>query len=201
MDPVRYISNRSSGKMGYALCEAALARGHSVTLISGPVQLTPPQGAEVIHVVSAQEMYDAVARHLGGKQVAIFSAAVADYRPAEVALQKIKKSSDTMTLTLERTPDILGSARSLLGFTGLLIGFAAETENLLANATSKLQRKRCDMIVANRVDIPGTGFDSDTNEVMLCLPDQVPVPLAKASKSVIALQIIETAEQLSGMSL
>ena len=198
IDPVRYISNRSSGKMGYALCEAALARGHQVTLVTGPVSLTPPPGAEPVNVISAQDMYDAVKSHISGKDVAIFSAAVADYRPMEVAAQKIKKSTDSMTLTLERTPDILGSARDAFGYTGLLIGFAAETENLIANATSKLQRKTCDMIVANRVDIPGTGFDSDLNEVILCLPDQPPVELAKDSKAAIAIRLLEHIERMAG---
>ena len=198
IDPVRYISNRSSGKMGYALCEAALARGHQVTLISGPVSLTPPVGAKVVNVISAQDMYDAVEQCINGKDVAIFSAAVADYRPMEVAAQKIKKSTDSMTLMLERTPDILGSVRQTFGYAGLLIGFAAETENLIANATSKLRRKACDMVVANRVDIPGTGFDSDLNEVILCLPDQPPVELAKDSKAAIAIRLLEHIERMAG---
>jgi myo-inositol-1(or 4)-monophosphatase len=169
-----------------------------VTLISGPVSLTPPVGADVLNVISAQDMYAAVERHIVGMDVAIFSAAVADYRPVDVATQKIKKSTDSMTLTLERTPDILGSARQAFGYTGLLIGFAAETENLIANATSKLQRKACDLVIANRVDIPGTGFDSDLNEVILCLPDQPPVELAKDSKAAIAVRLVEQIERMAG---
>lgn len=167
LDPVRYLSNRSSGRMGFALAAAAAAAGHEVTLIAGPVALDTPAGVQRVDVVSAQEMYDAVRERLPGVDAAIFSAAVADYRPAQVAVQKIKKSAETMTLTLERTPDILGSVRSVFGWRGVLVGFAAETENVIANARAKLERKGCDVMVANDVSQPGIGFDAAENEVTL----------------------------------
>lgn len=167
LDPVRYLSNRSSGRMGFALAAAAAAAGHEVTLIAGPVALDTPAGVQRVDVVSAQEMYDAVRERQPGADAAIFSAAVADYRPAQVAVQKIKKSAETMTLTLERTPDILGSVRSVFGWRGVLVGFAAETENVIANARAKLERKGCDVMVANDVSQPGIGFDAAENEVTL----------------------------------
>lgn len=198
IDPVRYISNRSSGKMGYALAAAAVARGHEVTLVSGPVSLPAPAGVRRISVVSAQEMYDAVQAHLPAAQIAIFSAAVADYRPAAVAGQKIKKTEDRITLTLERTPDILGSARTVSGYRGVLVGFAAETENVLANAASKLQRKGCDMLAANDVSGAETGFDTDENEVTLLFRDTPAIPLPRASKSGLAERILTECERLAG---
>ncbi len=167
LDPVRYLSNRSSGRMGFALATAAAQAGHRVTLIAGPVSLATPAGVERVDVVSAQEMYDAVRDRLPAAEAAIFSAAVADYRPAQPASQKIKKTADTLTLTLERTPDILGSVRSVFDWRGVLVGFAAETENLLTNARAKLERKGCDLIVANDVSRPGIGFDAAENEVTL----------------------------------
>lgn len=167
LDPVRYLSNRSSGRMGFALASAAVAAGHEVTLVAGPVALATPPGVERVDVVSAQEMYAAVERHLLRAETAIFAAAVADYRPVQVAEQKIKKSADTLTLTLERTPDILGSVRSVWGWRGVLVGFAAETENVLANARAKLERKGCDLMVANDVSQAGIGFDAPENEVTL----------------------------------
>ena len=167
LDPVRYLSNRSSGRMGFALAAAAAAAGHEVTLIAGPVALDTPAGVQRVDVVSAQELYDAVRERLPGVDAAIFSAAVADYRPAQMAVQKIKKSAETMTLTLERTPDILGSVRSVFGWRGVLVGFAAETENVIANARAKLERKGCDVMVANDVSQPGIGFDAAENEVTL----------------------------------
>lgn len=185
LDPVRYLSNRSSGKMGYALAAAALAAGHEVTLISGPVSLTAPQGARLQKVTTAQEMHDAVMTALPAAQIAIFAAAVADYRPAQAAAQKIKKHGETLTLTLERTPDILGSARAS-GFTGVLVGFAAETENVLENAADKLRRKGCDLIVANDVSGTETGFDSDENEITLVFATGGIRPLPRADKSRLA---------------
>lgn len=198
IDPVRYISNRSSGKMGYALAAAAVARGHEVTLVSGPVSIPAPAGVRRISVVSAEEMYHAVQAHLPAVQIAIFSAAVADYRPASVAGQKIKKNDDQITLTLERTRDILGSARTAFGYRGILVGFAAETENVLANAASKLQRKGCDMLVANDVSGQETGFDTDQNEVTLLFRDASALPLPRAEKSGLAERIIDECERLAG---
>lgn len=190
LDPVRYLTNRSSGKMGYALAQAASDKGHEVTLISGPVILVPPPDITVIQVETARQMYDAVRTHLKDQNAAIFSAAVADYRPAAVAVQKIKKTGETLTLTLEKTEDILGSARSVFGFTGYLVGFAAETERLLEHAQDKLVRKSCDLVIANDVSQAGIGFDSVENEVTLCLPDASPFPLPRQSKAVLARELI-----------
>ncbi len=154
IDPVRYISNRSSGKMGYELAAAFARAGHSVLLISGPTALDVPAGVDFLPVETAAEMHEAVARHLGRMNIAVFAAAVADYTPASAAPRKIKKSGGTLSLELVKTTDILGSAREPLGFTGTLVGFAAETENLLANARDKLTRKGCDLIIANDVSAP-----------------------------------------------
>jgi phosphopantothenoylcysteine synthetase/decarboxylase len=186
IDPVRFLSNRSSGKMGYALAEAAVALGHEVILISGPVHLPPPGGAVTIHVETARDMFEAVHNRLADCQIAIFSAAVADYRPASPSLQKIKKEHATLTLKLERTEDILGSARSVFGFTGYLVGFAAETENLIGHAQSKLQRKGCDLVIANDVSQPGIGFDSSENAVTLCFASGETRTLAQQCKQALA---------------
>ena len=134
LDPVRYLTNRSSGRMGYALAEAARDAGHEVTLISGPVFLPAPTGIKLVKVETAREMFEAVQTHIASADVAIFAAAVAIYRPVMKAEQKIKKSAETLTLELERTEDILGSARSVFGFKGCLVGFAAETEKLVEHA-------------------------------------------------------------------
>lgn len=190
LDPVRYLTNRSSGKMGYALAEAARAEGHRVTLISGPVTLPAPAGVTLISVETARQMFEAVQAHLSHAEVAIFSAAVADYRPVVKAEQKIKKSADILTLELERTEDILGSARGLLGFKGYLVGFAAETENLIAHAQDKLVRKGCDLIIANDVSQPGIGFDSAENAVTLCLPGGETQVLPRQSKTELAAAIL-----------
>lgn len=192
IDPVRFLSNRSSGRMGYALAEAATAAGHEVTLVSGPVALSPPQGVALHRVESAQDIADAV-RDLCAKtmpDIAIHAAAVADYRPKVVPTQKIKKRADTLTLELERTPDVLGSMRSGFGFTGFLVGFAAETEDLITNAMQKLRRKRCDLVIANDVSRKDTGFDSPENEVILCFPSGQTEHLPKQSKRELAREII-----------
>jgi phosphopantothenoylcysteine decarboxylase/phosphopantothenate--cysteine ligase len=190
IDPVRYLSNRSSGRMGYALAEAVLEAGHEVTLITGPVSIAAPAKANVVCVESAQQMFDAVREHLPQHEAAIFAAAVADYRPVEIAEQKLKKTDDEMLLRLERTPDILGSARSIFGFRGVLVGFAAETENLILHAQEKLARKGCDLLVANDVSQPGIGFDSSDNEVTLCFADGTTLLLPRASKLEIAHRIV-----------
>lgn len=192
LDPVRYLTNRSSGRMGYALAGAARHEGHEVLLISGPTALDVPAGVDFVPVESAQQMYEAVRDLIGGVDVAILCAAVADYRPVTVADQKIKKNADRLTIELERTPDILGSMRSTFGFTGKLIGFAAETRDVEAYARDKLRRKQCDMIVANDVSRSDIGFDSRENEVMLVF-EQHTIPLAKDTKEQIAMRIIEHA--------
>ena len=193
LDPVRYLTNRSSGKMGYALAEAALAQGHAVTLVSGPAALQPPAGAVLHKVETAQQMWDAVRAIMENAKpdIAILSAAVADYRPIQVATHKIKKQADSLTLELERTPDILGSMRIEFGFPGTLVGFAAETENLLANAQVKLARKGCDLIVANDVSRTDIGFDGADNEVALCYADGRTEHLAKMTKQALAVILIE----------
>lgn len=195
LDPVRYLSNRSSGKMGYALARAAAAAGHEVTLISGPVNLPAPEGLRIVRVTSAQEMSEAVMESLPRAQVAVFAAAVADYRPQRVEDQKIKKHGDTLTLILERTPDILGSARAA-GFRGVLVGFAAETENLLENAVDKMRRKGCDLLVANDVSGSATGFDSDENEITLLFPHGEVRRLPRDSKSRLAEILVGVCAEL-----
>lgn len=196
IDPVRYLSNRSSGKMGYALAEAALAKGHEVVLISGPVTIPAPDGAEVIRVETAAEMFEAVRETIGKADAAIFCAAVADYRVAEVAGEKIKKTGDTLTLTLIKNPDILGSARGVFGFEGILVGFAAETEKLAEHALDKLRRKGCDLLVANDVSRTDIAFDRDENEVELFYHDGRHETLARASKAEIARELVERVEAL-----
>ena len=166
LDPVRYISNRSSGKMGYAIVEAAARRGARVILVSGPTAPGPPREAQVVQVETAQEMYDAVLAHLDAATVVIKAAAVADYRPKQVAREKIKKDERVPEVTLESTPDILAEVGKRKG-RRILVGFAAETHDLVANARKKLQRKNLDLMVANDVSQPGAGFDADTNVVKI----------------------------------
>jgi phosphopantothenoylcysteine decarboxylase/phosphopantothenate--cysteine ligase len=190
IDPVRYLTNRSSGKMGYALAGAFAHEGYSTLLISGPTELDVPPGVDFLPVETAAEMHEAVARHIGRMDIAVFAAAVADYTPARVATQKIKKSGETMELELVRTIDILGSAREAMGFAGTLVGFAAETENLEANARTKLVRKRCDLVVANDVSQPGIGFGTDENQVLLVYSDRT-TELPRGTKHEIAMQLVE----------
>jgi phosphopantothenoylcysteine decarboxylase/phosphopantothenate--cysteine ligase len=166
IDPVRGITNRSSGKMGYAIAEAALARGARVTLITGPVALAPPERASTICVRSAAEMYRAVMNDLDSATIVVMAAAVADYRPIAAADQKIKKSGSSLTIELERTEDILEAVGRVKG-SRVVVGFAAETENVVANARKKLVEKRADLIVANDVSSSEAGFDVETNRVTL----------------------------------
>lgn len=172
IDPVRGITNRSSGRMGYAMAEAAIARGAEVTLITGPVWIAPPAGARIIRVRSAAEMLAAVMNSLEWATMVIMAAAVADFRPSSVAPQKIKKEADRLILELERTEDILESVCRAKG-DRIVIGFAAETEDLIANARKKLLEKGADLIVANDVTLPGSGFDVETNRVALVSADEV----------------------------
>jgi phosphopantothenoylcysteine decarboxylase/phosphopantothenate--cysteine ligase len=190
LDPVRYITNRSSGKMGYALAANAKARGARVILVSGPVSLTPPAGVEVERVKSAVEMRDSVMKHLEESTIIIKSAAVADYHRAEIPSQKVKKTGELLTLELERTPDILAEVGAKKG-NRILVGFAAETENLIDYAKRKLETKNCDMVVANLVSANGTGFESDDNEVTLVMRSGTALPIAKASKTEIARRILD----------
>lgn len=166
LDPVRYITNRSSGKMGYAIAEAAHARGAHVTLISGPTAIQPPKGVDVVRIGTTQELYDAVLGHADA-DVVIQAAAPADYRAREISPTKIKRTGDSLMIELVPNPDIAAAlgARKHLGQT--LVGFAAETNNVIENAQGKLKRKSLDLIVANDVTRAGAGFDVDTNIVTL----------------------------------
>ncbi len=163
VDPVRHIGNRSSGKMGYALAEAARDRGAGVTLISAPTSLPDPASIEVIHVQTARQMKDAVAKAMSKADALIMAAAVADYQPKSTAKSKIKKDAETMTLELARTPDILTEVQGDF----IRVGFAAESEDVVANAKQKLDKKKLDLIVANDITSAGSGFGADTNKVTL----------------------------------
>lgn len=196
LDPVRYLTNRSSGKMGYALAQAFAEAHHHVLLVSGPSQLEVPPRVDFLPIETAEEMHQAVARHLPRMDAAVFAAAVADYRPATVAGEKIKKTGETLTLELVRNPDILGEAREEMNFDGILVGFAAETENLESNARDKLIRKRCDLIVANDVSKPDIGFDSDRNELLLVFPGHT-VALPEDEKHHLARHVVKEIELLA----
>jgi phosphopantothenoylcysteine decarboxylase / phosphopantothenate---cysteine ligase len=191
LDPVRFISNRSSGKMGYAVAQAAAARGARVILVSGPVALPPPEGVTLVNVQTAREMYDAVMSHLDESTIIVKTAAVADYHIAEVPARKVKKTAMRLSLELDPTPDILAE----LGrrkHDQILVGFAAETENVTAEAKRKLKSKNCDMIVGNLVShFGGVGFESYNNEVVLVTRTGETTPLPLASKLVIAGQILD----------
>lgn len=185
IDPVRFITNHSSGKMGYALAQAAVKRGWQVVLVSGPVDLPRPEGlAEFVQVVSAAEMADAVKSRFPAMDGAILCAAVADYRPVTVSNKKIKKSDDDLILHLERTEDILKTLGTMKNAKQILIGFAAETDDLEANALAKLKKKNLDWIAANKVGVPGRGFQADTNAITLynAAGEKIELPLTdKAS--------------------
>ncbi len=195
LDPVRFISNRSSGKMGYAVAEAAIAAGHHVTLVSGPVCISPPAKAVLVKVESAAEMFREMRRLAKIADVIVMAAAVADYRPAResVSRTKMKKKSDTLTITLEKTEDILASLGRSKRKGQLLIGFAAETENLVRNAKKKLNAKNLDWIVANDVSRKDIGFDSDRNEAVMMSRDGRRISLSKSPKREIADKIIRIA--------
>ncbi len=172
IDPVRFVGNHSSGKMGYSLAEEAARLGAKVYLISGPTSLQVDHpGIERVNVVSADEMYQATHRYVGEADIAIFSAAVSDFRPREVSSEKIKKTETSMTLELVRTEDILASVGSIKKTSQFLVGFALETENELENARAKLSAKNLDMIVLNSLRDKGAGFKSDTNKISILLRD------------------------------
>lgn len=197
IDPVRFVGNRSSGKMGYALAAAARSRGASVVLVSGPTELQPPPGVEVIRVTTAAEMRDAVIARAPNADVVIMAAAVADYAPAAVPAHKIHKESDALTLSLVRTPDILSELGKLRAGTDrpILVGFAADTTDVVASARRKRREKGVDVIVANDVSRADAGFEVDTNEVTLIAADsEETLPLQP--KSAIAAQVIQRVEAL-----
>ncbi|MGH9573286.1 MAG: bifunctional phosphopantothenoylcysteine decarboxylase/phosphopantothenate--cysteine ligase CoaBC [Candidatus Acidiferrales bacterium] len=192
LDPVRFLTNRSSGKMGYALAEAAMRRGARTILVSGPVELDTPAGVDWVPVRSTEEMRSAVMARAPEATILIMAAAVADYRPAAVHANKIKRSEGRVTLDLEPTADILAELGRAKG-KSILIGFAAETDRLAENARDKLERKGADMIVANDVTQEGAGFDIDTNIVTLVLRDGRDVPLPKMTKREVADTILDQA--------
>ncbi len=191
IDPVRYVGNRSSGKMGYAIAKEALARGARVVLVSGPSALVPPTGAEVVSVETTGEMLEAVLKYYDEVDVVVKAAAVADYKPRDIAAQKIKKTGEEgLTVVMDKNPDIL----KLLGSKKthqILVGFAAETENLLANAASKIRNKNLDMIVANDVSMQGAGFNTDTNIVKFLFPNGDVVETGMDSKNNIANDLLD----------
>ena len=199
VDPVRYLTNRSSGKMGYAVAEAAARRGAHVILVSGPTSLEAPPGVERIAVESAEEMHRAVLLKVADCSIAIFAAAVADYRPAAPNVQKIKRNSESMSISLEPTPDILASVARNKG-EQLIVGFAAETDHVAENARKKLAAKNADLMVANDVTAEGAGFDHDTNVVTLFARDGHDLALPRMSKSEVAQRILDEVVRLRSLS-
>jgi phosphopantothenoylcysteine decarboxylase / phosphopantothenate---cysteine ligase len=190
IDPVRYLSNRSSGKMGYALAEAAASRGAKVILVSGPVNIAPPRGVETVAVRTAAEMRDCVFAHLERATIVVKAAAVADFRVTNPPDQKIKKTAARVSLELDPTPDILAELGRKKG-DRLLIGFAAETQNLQAEARRKLESKSCDIIVANLVGGANSPFESEHNEVTLVLANGDAIALPRLSKREVADRIFD----------
>ena len=182
LDPVRFISNRSSGRMGFAIAEAARDRGAEVTAVAGITTATPPAGVNVIRTSSAAEMQAAVAQEIHTTSIFIAAAAVADYRPTQRAAEKIKKDESTLSLNLERTPDILGEVAATRKNGLLVVGFAAETENVLHNAALKLNAKKLDAIIANDVSRRDIGFDNEMNAVTILTPDAKPRELPAMPK-------------------
>ena len=200
IDPVRFISNHSSGKMGYALAEVASQWGAAACLISGPTRLPTPPGVEQISVRSASEMEQAFNRKLYASSIVIMTAAVSDYRPVSAARQKIKKNGTVRTLDLEETPDIL-EGRTEGRSDQIVVGFAAETENLIENAKKKLEKKRLDLIVANDITLEGAGFDVETNIVHLINRAGQATALPKMSKRLLAGKILEETVKMRAISL
>lgn len=191
LDPVRYLTNHSTGRMGYAIAREAMLRGAEVTLISGPVSLAPPPFVKVVPVVTAQDMFEAVAAHLNDTDILIKAAAVADYRPAHVAEDKIKKTGagDLNQLALERTQDILGWVAQHRHEGLYVCGFSMETQNMLENSAAKLEKKKLDMVVANNLKVAGAGFGVDTNVVTMITKNGVQ-ELPLMSKNEVAGQLL-----------
>ena len=198
IDPVRYLTNRSSGKMGYAIAAAAARRGAKVTLVSGPTALTTPEGVERVAVRSAEEMLAAVRARFAGCTMGVFAAAVADYRVAEQSSEKIKRGKDALTLRLEPNADILATMAREKG-ERLVVGFAAETGSVAENARKKLAEKNADLIVANDVTAEGAGFDGDTNVVTMFSRDGRDLPLPRLSKTEVANRILDEVLRLRGV--
>ena len=188
IDPVRYLSNRSSGKMGYAIAEAALEAGHEVILISGPVNLGPPRGVKFVSVSTSDEMFDAVHRDADSCDVCVLCAAVADYKLANVSPMKIKKSGEKFSLELIPTRDILDSLGRRRDRQFLLVGFAAETNHVPENAMKKLREKNCDIMVANDARL---GMESDENELMILFRDGEIKEISRAPKRILARELVK----------
>jgi len=188
IDPVRYISNRSSGKMGYAIAQAALDARHEVILISGPVNLEPPRNAKFISVSTSGEIFGAVHQFADSSDICVLCAAVADYKPAEVSSVKIKKCAAQVSLELIPTRDILESLGQRQNRQFLLVGFAAETDHLEANATRKLREKNCDMIVANDARI---GMETDENELLILFANGETKKISRAPKTFLAHELVK----------
>jgi phosphopantothenoylcysteine decarboxylase/phosphopantothenate--cysteine ligase len=203
IDPVRFLTNRSSGKMGYALAEAAQRRGARVILVSGPTERKIPEAVDWIPVRTAEEMRRAVNEHAAGASIIIMAAAVADFRPASVQQSKIKRGEGKLMLELEPTPDILaqlGRQPQSENSRRVIVGFAAETDRVVDNARQKLARKGADMIVANDVTQEGAGFDTDTNIVTFFLRDGREIPLPKMDKLQVANRILDQALEIHRQS-
>jgi phosphopantothenoylcysteine decarboxylase/phosphopantothenate--cysteine ligase len=199
IDPVRVIANRSSGKQGFALAQAALDLGAQVRLISGPVQLAAPVGVERVDVQTAQQMHDAVLDTLPQTDALVMAAAVADFRPADPAKNKLKKEGGIPAIRLEHTPDILqavAQAKSRLGRPRVTVGFAAESQDLLQNAAAKLRNKNLDLIVANDISAVDAGFAVDTNRVTLLFADGLIEPLDLMNKDQVAAVVMARVEKM-----
>jgi phosphopantothenoylcysteine decarboxylase/phosphopantothenate--cysteine ligase len=190
IDPVRYLSNRSSGKMAYAIAEAAMAAKHEAVIISGPTSVPAPAGARVTKIVTSDQMYDAVHEHLPRCDILVMCAAVADYKPVKASPFKIKKGAAALILELVPTRDILSSLAAK-DRNYLVVGFAAETNELEENATKKLREKNCDMIVANDVSRSDRGMESDENEVTIFFRDGQSAKIPRTSKKNIARELIK----------
>ena len=198
VDPVRFLTNHSSGRMGYSIAKACMLRGADVTLVTGRTALTPPLFVDVVPVVSAKDMYDAVISRSDEMDIIIKAAAVADYRPVHVAEEKVKKSDSSFSLELERTDDILKYLGEHKKPGQFLCGFSMETENMLENSRKKLEKKHLDMIAANNLNVPGAGFETTTNIITIITPDSVK-ELELMSKDDAAFRLLD--EILSRRSL
>ena len=195
IDPVRYITNHSSGKMGYAIAKAAMLRGADVTLVSGRTAIEPPMFVKIVHVVTAKDMYEAVTSVSDEQDIIIKAAAVADYRPAKVSDEKVKKSDGQMSIELERTDDILKFLGEHKRDGQFLCGFSMETQNVIGNSRAKLTKKNLDMVAANNVKVEGAGFQGDTNVLTLITQDEE-VSLPLISKEDAALKILDKINSL-----
>jgi len=201
IDPVRFISNHSSGKMGFAVAEAAAARGASVTVVAGQTSVEPPENIRVVRAISAEEMYKSVVSELPSATIFIGAAAVADYAPSDAANTKIKKDGkETLTLELRKTPDILSEVSKNRTNGQMVVGFAAETNDVVNYARSKMEKKGLDMVVANDITKEGAGFDTDTNIATILTRSGSDIDLPKMSKRELADRILDEVVKIRGRS-